>query len=51
MFAGDAARDEVMRYLNDTGNVMNMQQDAHISYNELQWGIEAKEEDRKVRFH
>ena len=51
MFAGDAARDEVNRYLNDTGNVINMQQDAHTSYDELRWGIEAKEEDGKVRFH
>jgi hypothetical protein len=48
MLAGDAARDGVVRYLNDIGNVMNMQQDAHISYNDLQWGIEAREEDGKV---
>ena len=51
MFAGDAARDEVMHYLNNLGNVMNMESNAHTSYDELRWGIEAKEEDGKVRFH
>jgi hypothetical protein len=51
MFAGNAARNDVMSYLNDIGNVMNIQQDAHVSYNDLDWGIEAKEEGGEVRFH
>ena len=48
MFAGDATRYDVVRYLNDIGNVMNMEQNTHISYDDLQWGIEAREEDGKV---
>jgi hypothetical protein len=50
MFAGSAARDEVIYNLNSIGNVMNMQQDAHTDYNDLLWGIEVKEEDGQVRF-
>jgi hypothetical protein len=49
MFAGNAARNDVMNYLNNIGNVMNMQQDAHVSYDDLDWGIEAKEEGGEVR--
>ncbi|KAF8133262.1 hypothetical protein EV363DRAFT_1162606 [Boletus edulis] len=50
MFAGPAARDEVMHHLNDIGNVMNMQHDAHVSYDNLHWGIEAKEEGGEVKY-
>ena len=49
MFAGAAARDEVLRNLNIIGNVMNMQQDAHKKYDDLYWGVEAKEEGGQVR--
>jgi hypothetical protein len=51
MFAGNAARNDVMNYLNNIGNVMNMEQNAHGLYDDLDWGIEAKEEGREVRFH
>lgn len=46
MFAGNATRNHIMDYLNDIGNVMNIQHDAHISYDDLHWGIEAKEEPK-----
>jgi restriction endonuclease S subunit len=50
MFAGNRARDLVIRYLNDTSNVMNIQSDAHTSYNNLKWGIEARSDGNgKVR--
>ena len=48
MFAGPAARNEVMNNLNGPGNAMNMDLNAHASYDDLEWGIEAKEEDEKV---
>ncbi len=48
MFAGAAARNEVIHHLNRIGNVMNMQQDAHKKYDDLSWGIEAKEEGGQV---
>ena len=51
MFAGAAARDDIVSHLNDIGNAMNMQQDAHNSHDDLRWGIEAKEEGGEVRFH
>ena len=48
MFAGAAARDDVVNHVNTIGNVMNMEQNAHTSYDKLRWGIEAEEE---VRLH
>ena len=48
MFAGPAVRNEVMNNLNGPGNAMNMDLNAHALYNDLEWGIEAKEEDEKV---
>ncbi|KAG6379321.1 hypothetical protein JVT61DRAFT_11778 [Boletus reticuloceps] len=50
MFAGAAARDDVVRHLNNIDNVMNMQLDAHASYHHLDWGIEAKEEGGEVKY-
>ncbi|KAF8432753.1 hypothetical protein L210DRAFT_2767593 [Boletus edulis BED1] len=50
MFAGAAAVDEVVHHLNNIGNVMNMQHDAHSSYDNLEWGIEAKEEGGEVKY-
>ena len=49
MFAGTAARDEVISHLNGIDNAMNLQSDAHYSYDMLEWGIEAKEKDGQVR--
>ena len=48
MFAGPAARNQVIRNLNDIGNVMNMELNAHAFYDDLRWGIKAKEEGGKV---
>ena len=51
MFAGPAARDVVVHNLNEPGNAMNMELNAHAFYDDLRWGIEAKEEGGKVWFH
>ncbi|KAF8133264.1 hypothetical protein EV363DRAFT_50264 [Boletus edulis] len=50
MFAGAAAVDEVVHHLNNIGNVMNMELNAHASYDNLEWGIEAKEEGGEVKY-
>ncbi|KAI9573140.1 hypothetical protein HD554DRAFT_2276719 [Boletus coccyginus] len=50
MFAGAATRDDIVSHLNNIGNTMNMQQDAHTSYVNLRWGIEAKEEGGEVKY-
>lgn len=50
MFAGVAAAEDAARHLNTIGNVMNMEQNAHTTYDNLLWGIEAKEESGEVRF-
>jgi len=39
-----------MQHLNDTGNVMNLQADAHTAYDDLEWGIEAQEDARMVKY-
>ena len=49
MFAGAAARDEVLFHLNDITNAMNLECNAHTSYAHLEWGIEAKDEGGQVR--
>ena len=48
MFAGAVARDAVMKHLNNFGNAMNMEPAPHALYDDLEWGIEAKEEGGKV---
>jgi hypothetical protein len=50
MFTGAAAANDVVQHLNKIGNVMNMEQNAHTAYDNLKWGIEAKEEGGQVRF-
>ena len=50
MFAGVAAANDVTRHLNTIGNVTNLEQNAHTTYDNLMWGIEAKEESGEVRF-
>jgi hypothetical protein len=42
MFAGDRVRNLVIRYLNDTGNAMNIESNAHTSFVNPKWGIEAQ---------
>jgi hypothetical protein len=49
MFAANAARDLVTLHLNDIGNAMNISLDAHEAYDNLEWGIEAREKDGEVR--
>ncbi|KAF5374130.1 hypothetical protein D9615_008842 [Tricholomella constricta] len=50
MFAGNEARDLVVQHLNAIGNVMNLEKNAHEAYNDLQWGIEAWNEDGMVKY-
>ena len=50
MFAGDDARDHVLKHLNSIGNAMNLQSDTRMAYDDLGWGIEAMEDNGKVRF-
>jgi hypothetical protein len=49
MFAGPATRDLVLQNLNGVKNVMNIQGDAHTSYDNFKWGIEAKRNNGTVR--
>ncbi|EDR03339.1 uncharacterized protein LACBIDRAFT_295301 [Laccaria bicolor S238N-H82] len=42
-FAGEEARDLVLKQMNDIGNVANVQSDAYVKYDGLRWGIEAQE--------
>ena len=50
MFAGVTAANDVARHPYTIGNVMNLEQNAHTAYDNLMWGIEAKEEGGEVRF-
>ena len=50
MFAGTTTRDLVLSHLNDLGNLMNLQSDAHAAYDDLLWGIEAKVENETVTY-
>jgi hypothetical protein len=49
MFAGQATLDLVMQNLNSIGNVMNLEMNAHSEYNDLEWRIEAREDNKTVR--
>jgi len=49
MLAGNATQKKVVESLNNIGNVMNLQMDAHKAYDRLLWGIEAVGCDGKVR--
>jgi len=50
MLAGTAVRDMVLEQLNNLGNVMNIESNAHTSYDDIFWGIEAREENGMVQF-
>ena len=41
MFAGESARELVSQSLNTERNMLNLQSDAHMRFDQLQWGIEA----------
>lgn len=51
MLAGKGVRDLVVANLNNICNTMNIQSDAHTSYDRLSWGIEAQVNDGVVRIH
>jgi hypothetical protein len=48
MFAGTQVRDLVFQQLNQLGNLMNIQSDAHTAYDDLLWGIESRVENGTV---
>jgi len=48
MFAGAAAANDIAQHLNTISNAMNLEQNAHTAYNNLMWGIEAREEGGEV---
>ncbi|KAF8577721.1 hypothetical protein K439DRAFT_1621885 [Ramaria rubella] len=50
MFAVEETAKVVLEHLNSVGNVMNIQSDAHTTYDQLLWGIEAQERDGKVKY-
>lgn len=50
MFAGGSASDSDLKHMNGVGNVANFQSDAHWQYDELRWGIEAREEGGNVKY-
>jgi hypothetical protein len=39
MFAGDRVKDLLIRHLNETGNVMNLESNAHTSYDNQNGGL------------
>jgi len=41
----------VVQHLNDIGNVMNLETNAHSFYDDLRWGIEAIDDNGEVRFN
>jgi hypothetical protein len=49
MFAGQRTGNLVFDHMNGIGNVMNLQTDAHTWYDNLRWGIEAREECQTIR--
>ena len=50
MLAGTAVRDLIVKELNGIGNVMNIESNAHTTYDDISWGIEARNENGMVRF-
>ena len=49
VFAGPKARDLVQESLNGVGNALNLELNAHMTYYELHWGIEAQDHNGEVR--
>jgi hypothetical protein len=49
MLAGTSAIRLIHEHLDGIGNVMNLQSDAHKSFDDLKWGIEAQEDNGTVR--
>jgi hypothetical protein len=49
MFAGNEAKDFVMQHLNEIGDVVNLQRDAHAAYGDLKWGIEVQDDNETAQ--
>jgi len=45
MFAGTKVRDLVVEQLSGIGNIMNLECNASMAYDDLKWAIQAKEDD------
>ncbi|EDR09967.1 uncharacterized protein LACBIDRAFT_325878 [Laccaria bicolor S238N-H82] len=50
LFAGPKARDLVQESLNGVGNALNLELNAHMTYCELHWGIEAQDHNGEVKY-
>ncbi|KAF8330340.1 uncharacterized protein EI90DRAFT_2922256 [Cantharellus anzutake] len=50
MFAGAAVRDIVLEQLNGLGNLIHIESNAHAAYGDIRWGIEARNENGKVKY-
>ncbi|KAF8330341.1 uncharacterized protein EI90DRAFT_3124374 [Cantharellus anzutake] len=50
MLAGTAVCDLVLEQLNGPGNLMLIQSDAHTAYDNIRWGIEARNENGMVKY-
>jgi len=48
--AGTAVRDVVLERLNDLGNLMNIEINAHTAHDDIFWGIEAHNENGVVEY-
>jgi hypothetical protein len=51
MFAGMRTAEVVREKVNGLGNVMNIESNAHTSYGDLFWGIEARVDNGTVRIY
>ena len=49
MLAGQATAGLVLTKLNGLGNVLNIQSDARMAYDDLEWGFEAQDDNGTVR--
>ena len=51
MLAGAGVRDLVVKHLNSIGNVMNLEMNAHSTYDNIEWAIQANQDHDKVRIY
>jgi hypothetical protein len=51
MLAGQEVRDLVIDNLNRIGNVMNLEWNAQTAYDDIEWAIQADEDQGKVRIY
>ncbi|KAF8330338.1 uncharacterized protein EI90DRAFT_2922141 [Cantharellus anzutake] len=50
MLAGTAVRDLVLEQLDDLGNLIHVESNAHAAYDDIYWGIEARNENGKIKY-